>query len=319
MLTSSQKSDSIIFLDTIAIVFQRIIGDAIAISMFYKPLYLDKFYTFFAKDFFSSNTLYAKLEVLLVMKIWIYKRYKIDYIEKRVTALAKETRLTDDAQIYQPRDTRSEKEKFQSMNRKEKIQYFNQYYLGKMLVGIVVVCFIGYIIYSFVKPKVVTALYTAVLDGCIDVETTSSFESDMTERLGLDTKESIVMFDNSYYITSNSSYSSSNIEKLVVYIAAGDVDVMIGPETTMNQYALAGYFSKMSECLPTDLFSTLTDNFYYSTTDEDDENAPYGIYLDEYAIRDDNGEPIMRPVLAIVANSKYKDNAVIFIESLDLD
>lgn len=233
--------------------------------------------------------------------------------------MAKETRLKDDAQIYQPRDTRSEKEKFQSMNRKEKIQYFNQYYLGKMLVGIVVICFIGYIVYTFVKPKVETVLYTAVLDGCIDAETATSFESDMIDRLGLNTKESTVMFDSSFYITGNSSYSSSNIEKLVVYIAAGDIDVMIGPESTMNQYATAGYFTKMSECLPTDLFSTLTDNFYYSTTEEDSENAPYGIYLDDYTICDDTGEPVMRPVLAIVANSKYKDNAVSFIQSLDLD
>lgn len=205
------------------------------------------------------------------------------------------------------------------MTRKEKIQHFKDYYLAKMLTCIVVVAFFGYVIFSIVKPDVETVLYAAVLDGCIDAETISIFETDMIERLGLDTDESTVFFDSSFYLNSSDTYASTNIEKLVVYVAAADIDIMIGPEESLSQYANAGYFTPMSECLPTDLFSILTDNFYYSTTEDSDELTPYGIYLEDYATYDDYGNVVTCPIVCIVANSKYKDNAVTFIESLNLD
>lgn len=233
--------------------------------------------------------------------------------------MAKETRLNDDAQIYQPRDNRSEREKLQAMTGKEKLQYFNQYYRNKTIVTIVIIGFVVYLLYSMFGPKVETVLYTAVLDGCIDTDTVNTFQENMIEQLGLDTSKSTVMFDDSFYISSSSEYSASNQEKLVVYVASGDVDIIIAPEDIFSQYASAGYFAKMSECLPTNLFSSLTDNFFYYTTEDDSKEAAYGIYLDDYAIYDEDGQVAVRPVIGIITNSDYKDNAVSFIESLDLD
>ena len=234
-------------------------------------------------------------------------------------ALAKETRLNEDAQIYQPRDTRSEREKLKSMSFKEKIQYFNQYYRNKTIVIIVCIIFIGYLLYSMFGPKVETVLYTAILDGCIDNETVTSFQAEMTEKLSLDTEKSEVYFDDSFYVSDSSEYSATTQQKLVVYIASKEIDIIIAPEETFSQYASAGYFTKLSECLPTQMFSTLTDNFFYYTTEEDSQEASYGIYLDNYAIKDENGNMINRPVLGILSNSQYTDNAVSFIESLNLD
>lgn len=234
-------------------------------------------------------------------------------------ALAKETRLAEDAQIYQPRDTRSEKEKLKAMSPKEKLQYFNQYYRNKTIVIIVIIAFVGYLLYSMFGPKVETVLYTAVLDGCIDNETVTSFQTEMIEKLGLDTEKSTVYFDDSFYVSDSSDFSASSQEKLVVYVASKEIDIIIAPEEIFSQYASAGYFTKLSECLPTQMFSTLTDNFFYYTTEGDTQDASYGIYLDDYAVKDENGNVISRPVLGILGNSRYKDNAVSFIESLNLD
>lgn len=233
--------------------------------------------------------------------------------------MAKETRLNEDAQIYQPRDTRSEREKLQSMTRKEKLEYFNQYYRNKTIAIIVVLGFVAYLLYSMFGPKVQTVLYTAVLDGCVSNDEVTAFQSDMIDKLGLDTSKSTVVFDDSYYISSQSEYSASNQEKLVLYVSTGEIDIIIAPEEVFNQYASAGYFIKLSECLPADLFSSLTDNFLYHTTEDDSQEAAYGIYMDNYSIHDQNGTAVSHPVIGIVTNSKHKENAVTFIESLKFD
>lgn len=233
--------------------------------------------------------------------------------------LAKQTRLNEDAQLYQPRDTRTEKEKFKSMNFKEKLQYFNQYYRNKTIAILVCIGFFGYLLYSMFGPKVETVLYTAVVDACIDTETVSSFQSDMIERLGLDTTKSTVIFDDGFFLTNASEYSASNQTRLVTYVMSGDIDIIIAPEEIFSQYASAGYFIKLSECLPPQMFSTLTDHFFYYTTETDTQEASYGIYLDDYAIKDENGDVTLRPVLGILTNARHTENAVSFIESLNLD
>lgn len=233
--------------------------------------------------------------------------------------LAKQTRLNDDAQLYQPRDTRTEKEKFKSMNFKEKLEYFNQYYLTKTIGLLVGIGFFGYLLYSMFGPKVETVLYTAVVDACIDTETVNSFQTDMMKRLELDPTKSTVLFDDDFYLTNASEYSASNQTRLVTYAMSGDIDIIIAPEEVFSQYASAGYFIKLSECLPPQMFSTLTDHFFYYTTENDAQEASYGIYLDEYAVKDSNGDIVLRPVLGILANAKHTENAVSFIESLNLE
>ena len=245
--------------------------------------------------------------------------------------LAKETRLSDDAQIYQPRDTRSEKEKFKEMTFQEKVQHFNQYYRSKLILLVLIIGFGSYLLYSMFGPKVKTVLYTAIVDGCIDTETAQAFETEMTKRLNLDPKKYNVTFDDSYYLTTGGELDVSNQQKLSCYIVACDVDIIIAPEKVFQQYCSDGYFAKLSDTLPTNLFGSLTDQFFYATvTDstsddnskdasvEDTEESAYGIYLDSYNIKDTNGNILVRPVLGILVNSKQKENAVTYIKTLNL-
>ena len=233
--------------------------------------------------------------------------------------MSKKTRLNDDATIYQARDTRTAKEIFKSMTFKQKVEHFNQYYRLKVISVITVIALVGSLIYTMFGPKVENVLYVAILDNCIDADTASEYQEVMNEKLGLDTSKYTTFFDTSFYVGDSSSYASSSIEKLGVYIATGEIDIMIGTEDFIKQYASQGYFKKLSECLPSQMFSNLTDNFFYYETEDDSQQAPYGIYLDDFALKDKDGNIISPVVLSIVANSEYTDNAVQFIETLNLE
>ena len=243
--------------------------------------------------------------------------------------MAKKSRLNDNAAIYQARDERSEKEQFKAMSGKEKWDHFKQYYLKLSIVGILGLALVVYCIYSFFAPKTQTVLNVAVLDGAIDSDTCETIDTDMTDRLELEDLEDVYI-DNSYYISA-SEYSAQNVQKLSTFLMAREIDVMIAPESTFNNYCKAGYFSTLSDALPTQLFSTLSDNFYYAVGPDEDEDdstsedtstssdAPtvaYGIKLDGFTVRDNDGNTISNPILGIVVNSKYTDNGAAFVQYL---
>lgn len=245
----------------------------------------------------------------------MHRTFILHYIQRKEgNILAKKTTLNDDAQLYQPRDTRSEREKFQSMNWKERLQYFSAYYRNQTIAGIALIAFLGYLCYTIFTPKAEPVLYAAIIDGCIDHEIVTTFQSDMTELLAIDPSTATVVFDDSFYLTGNADYS--NQQKLVLYVAGGDIDLIIAPEEIFAQYADAQYFMKLSECLPPQKFSALTDYFYYYKTVDDTQEACYGIYLDEYQVKDQTGTVLVRPVVGILANTSQTENAVTFIDSI---
>lgn len=230
--------------------------------------------------------------------------------------MAKETRLSDEAQIYQPRDTRTERQKFKEMNRSERILYFKDYYLAKTLVGITIFVFAIYVLYSTFGPKEDVVLYTAILDGCIVPETIDTFEADMTARLNLTKGKEKLVFDDTFYNSGSADFAISSAQKLIAYTSTGEIDVIIGTEETMRSYAHAEYFMNLSDFLPSDLFGSLTDSFLLSSTETSDIESPYGVYLDDYAIKDLNGNVVVRPILAVLVNTSHADDTLEFVQYL---
>jgi hypothetical protein len=229
------------------------------------------------------------------------------------------TVLDDNAEIYKPRKEQTEKEKLSEMTFKEKVAYFNNYYRTKVIVSIVVIALVVYFIYSVVSPKPETVLYAAMINSGLDTETVSDLENDFGNKLGIDSEKQNIVFDTSFYFGNDSTaseYTMSSQEKLTAFLYAGQVDVLIAPESVFANYAKNGYFSKLSDELPTDLLTDLTDSIYYSTTNEDSDSGAYGIYMDKSKIYSEQGEMTDRPILGIVVNSKYKQNGVELIRYL---
>lgn len=228
--------------------------------------------------------------------------------------MAKETRLNDSAEIYQPREEKTERQKLKDMSFKDKITYFNDYYRTKTIFGIIIIGFLIYFAYTVFGPKTETILYVASLNGAIDYDTGNALGKELEIYLDIDTDKQAVFVDTSMFLNETSEYTAANYQKLAAYLTTQQLDIIIADEETFAVYANEGYFSKLTDQLPTQLFSKLSDLFYYSSTVDDTNEAAYGIYLETSTLYGEDSTFSKRPVLGIVVNSKYKDNAVSFID-----
>lgn len=230
----------------------------------------------------------------------------------------KDTVLDDSAEIYKPRVEQTEKQKLSEMTFHEKITYFNSYYRTKVIIGIGIIALAIYFIYSVTAPKPETVLYTAIINSPLDTEATTNLEEGFGNKLGINPDTQDLVFDASFYLNDNSpsEYTLSSQQKLGTFLFAGQIDVLIAPESVFANYAREGYFSKLSDELPTDLLTNFTDSLYYSATSEDPSTGAYGIYIDNSIIYNDQGELEDRPVLGIIVTSKYKQNGVELIKYL---
>lgn len=225
------------------------------------------------------------------------------------------TTLDDNADIYRKREATSEKQKLKEMTFKEKLEYLNTYYRNKTIAIIAATIFVLYFLYTILTPKPETVLYSAVINYAMSEAQAATLQEEFGNYLDISDKENILI-DTSFYLGTADDVNQitmTNDEKLQVYLFSSDIDIIIAPESSFAKYASFDFFDKISDQLPTDLISKLADSFYYSTTNENPTNNPYGIYLDNAKIYDESGKPLERPVLGIVVNSKYKSNAVEFV------
>lgn len=232
----------------------------------------------------------------------------------------KQTRLDDNASIYERRNPKSERQKLSEMNGKEKWQYFKDYYFKKTIVSVLLISLVGYFLYTVLSPKPETVLHIACANYQFSEEQIEQLEQEVADYLGIDPNTQDVLFDPSY-ILSDFDYSSA--EKLSVLAFARELDVLIVPESKFQEYAFSGSLWSLSDQLPTDLYSALSDKFYLSQLRQDEESYEdatgpsyvFGIYLDEIELFKDypTEDP---PVLGIVLSGENNENAVEFIRYL---
>jgi hypothetical protein len=230
--------------------------------------------------------------------------------------MAKQTVLDEDAIIYQPREKLTEKEKLGDMNFHDKVVYLWSYYKIHAIITIAVIALATYIIHNIVTPNVVTQFSVAMIDNAVPDEVIAEYKSEFATRLQLDPKLEDLDFNSSFYFNGSADYSSNMQSVLSTYVAASEIDVIIAPESEMANYAYYGFLDKLSDQLPTDIYATMTDNFYFSDQEEDSEQNAYGIYLTDTKMYQDYTNADDPFVIGIVTNSKHKTNAVEFIRFL---
>lgn len=225
----------------------------------------------------------------------------------------KKTTLDDNANIYNRRGNKTEKQKLSEMTFSEKISYINTYYTKTFIVLSIIIIGVIYLIYSMISPKVEDALYAAVINYSIDEETAHELEHNFGEYLKIGEKESINI-DTSFFLgeSSDASMTAANQMKLTTYLSAQEIDLVIAPESYFENYATNGFFDNLEEQLPTELYTKLADYLYFSTSQENPNEVAYGIYLDHlpYYQERDHEE---RHIIGLVVNSTKKENGVEFI------
>ncbi len=230
--------------------------------------------------------------------------------------MPRQTRLDDDAQIYNPQEQQTEKEKLKDMNFKQKLEYLWEYYRIHALAVVAIIALVIYIINSILNPGVSTKFYAALINSPIHPEVIDEFEKDFTGYLELDTNSENVVLNDTFNFNVDVTYTANVKQTLQAYVAAAEVDVIIAPEKEFAEYASYGAVIKLSDQLPTDLYSSLTDHFFISATEDDPEKNAYGIYITDTKLFAENSVTKDPYIIGIVGNSKHKDNAIEFIRFL---
>lgn len=232
--------------------------------------------------------------------------------------MPKQTKLNEDAEIYQPRKQQSEKEKLRDMPFKKKLSYLWEYYRYHALVFVASVVLIIYVIYTIVKPNIETELYVALINNTFEDKVLADYKEKLAEHLALDPKKKEVTINSSFYFNGAGDYEMDMRQILITYVAAENVDIIIAPKSEFSGYAYHGFFSPLSDQLPTDLYSSLTNRYYISSQEEDPKEDSYGIILSDTDLFKNNAKFTEEDpyVLGIVANSQHKENSVEFIRLL---
>lgn len=233
--------------------------------------------------------------------------------------MAKKSVLDDNAEIYKIKKKKTEKEKLKDLSPNGRITYLWEYYRFHALGVILALAIIFYIVYEIANPDAEAIFYAALINNTIDKEAIDEVSKEFSDALQLNPDTESIMFNTSLYFGNELEYNVSNAtsrQVLATYVAAQEVDVIIAPESEFKSYAYNGYFDRISSQLPTDLYTKLSDYFYFSDQEDDPEKNVYGIYLTDtelFANQAVNTDPY---ILGIVANSEHKGNSIEFLRYL---
>ena len=196
---------------------------------------------------------------------------------------------------------REEREAIKQKSFKEKIKYFCDYYKWHVIGGVILTAFAISLVHSVLTHKD-WAFYGAFINA-YQAPAYDTFRENFAAQADIDLKEFDVLFDTSMYYTDNSHDQGTldTLERLTVYIAAGDVNVMAGGPSVMNQYAYNGFFQDLRQILPQDLQEQLEPYYYYADAalaDEIDAQQESGLMTSapRYPSDPTNAEGMAEPV-----------------------
>ena len=89
----------------------------------------------------------------------------------------------DDGEVslYKVREEKSASENFKNLKGKAKFSYFKDYYLGKVIVAVLILALLGGLVYTFLKPKQEPVLYIAMIVSPFMPEAQEQFKADLTD------------------------------------------------------------------------------------------------------------------------------------------
>ena len=168
----------------------------------------------------------------------------------------KKTVLSDEAALYSHKEDVSEKEKWQTMSGKERWQYFADYYLGKIVVIIIVLAVVGSILHTMLTPKPEVILSVAVVNDGDNPALYEDLQSKFNAHIALDEKTQQTVFDTGYYFN---DYDYQSWQKYSMYNMVGDLDVSIMPYSCFEKYAPGEIFSPVAVQLSSGLYALLSE------------------------------------------------------------
>lgn len=162
-------------------------------------------------------------------------------------------------------EIREQQKKTKDMSLKGKLSYFWDYYKIHTFVVLALIAMTALFIQQYRANKDY-AFYAVLLNAnsaLIDSETMSN---EFTEYAGIDTEEYRTYIDSSftYSTTDFSQYSMASMEKLVVMIQAGEIDVIVADTAAFEPQAQNEHFLNLETVLPKEVLDKYKDCLYYT-------------------------------------------------------
>lgn len=240
--------------------------------------------------------------------------------------MSKESRLNDEANIYQQREIKSKKEIFKTLTFKQKLKYFKDYYLKITIILIIAVLCFSKLLFDMLSPKSDSVFHGIIINDSIDTDAKENLITSFGEsiKINLD-KEDITLEDGMVYglddNNANADVTFSTQQKITTYCYANQLDIIIADQKVFEHLAKTGCFANLNDKLPSDLFKELSDYLLMYSNEEDTKDMPYGISLEHSNLYNSlsfnhQNEKNETMVIGIIANAPNEENAATFIRYL---
>ncbi len=159
---------------------------------------------------------------------------------------------------------RDERESIKDGTPKQKFQYFLDYYIWYVIGGIIAIIFFGWLLHDILNSKDWT-FYGFFINAYGEERATEEYFNEFAEVANLDLETYAGMIDSSMSLNVNSynEMTMSTVNRLMVSMAAGEVDFFAADTASFNHYATTETFLDMTEILPPDLLEKCEPYLYY--------------------------------------------------------
>lgn len=147
---------------------------------------------------------------------------------------------------------------------KVKWNYFWDYYKLPVVVTAIAVVLITTLVVQIMQRKD-TALFVAMINGGSLQADVAPYIEEFCEYADIDTEESTALFDTTMYIDFDNlnDITKSSLEKMMVYIAAQEVDLVVTATDMFEYYGYGPTFMDLREFLTEEQIAKYEPYFYY--------------------------------------------------------
>ncbi len=234
----------------------------------------------------------------------------------------KKTSLDEEAAIYEKRDeTESGKSRWKKMNRSQKITQFKTYYLRPLIVGVLILCVIGFFIYKDVITKKDIAFRCAIVNEVATEIPVNAFSDEFTQYMKLNPDKNLSSFHLYYTDTQLAqkvgASTASDLSQISSLIYASLLDGMIAGEKDFTTYHNNGFFVDLNEFLSEEELKAIEPYLYIPDDEKNTEKHAYGVYLEKSerynSIFQGGGGVVQKPIYGIITNSENTDRGRYFL------
>ncbi len=211
---------------------------------------------------------------------------------------------------------KTNKAKFQEMNRKQKAEYIREYYKLHIIFGAIGLFIIGSLCNAwFINPPPKTAVHVVFIGTDISSEGSASLEKELntvivTKEMG--NKKVVV---STYYLESDGAeqpqMDMTTQMKFMANISASELDILVLDETQFKDLATTQQmFLPLDQILPEDMLVKLEDKLVRLKAEEDTEQQIYGINVTD----NDKARSVAvvggKKVMGVLVNTVREEEAI---------